>query len=135
MLEDDSHLSKHFTGETREDGPLSEVMRNIGSMEDTRRGRLEVTVRVPHLQALEIVVLERISFYRQVNLFIEPLHQSLCEILSLFELLPFQDEIHLLGAKVFDMDAYSQMGLVSNKASNHGSTFGLTRVRFITLLS
>ncbi|BFI24865.1 E3 ubiquitin-protein ligase RFWD3 [Marchantia polymorpha subsp. ruderalis] len=44
-----------------------------------------------------------------------------------------QDEIHLLGAKVFDMDAYSQMGLVSNKASNHGSTFGLTRISLITL--
>ncbi|KAG6553637.1 hypothetical protein Mapa_004551 [Marchantia paleacea] len=44
-----------------------------------------------------------------------------------------QDEIHLLGAKVFDMDAYSQMGLISNKASNHGSTFGLTRISLITL--
>ncbi|KAL2652787.1 hypothetical protein R1flu_020915 [Riccia fluitans] len=44
-----------------------------------------------------------------------------------------QDEVHLLGAKVFDMEDHSHMALVSNKPSNQGAAFGLTKISLFTL--
>ncbi|OAE25727.1 hypothetical protein AXG93_4368s1870 [Marchantia polymorpha subsp. ruderalis] len=91
-------------------------------------------IYVPHIAVTDGQGYEMAQEVKRLKSENEELKRMNAELqMEMDRLLRSEDEIHLLGAKVFDMDAYSQMGLVSNKASNHGSTFGLTRISLITL--